>query len=45
MKKKTTFGLLGLVAAGAAGAAGGWNALGNYMYDQTMLPSAQEPDR
>ena len=43
MKKKTTFGLLGLAAAGAAGAAGGWNALGNYIYDQTMLPSAHDP--
>ena len=43
MKKKTTFGLLGLAAVGAAGAAGGWNALGNYVYDQTMLPSTRDP--
>ena len=31
MKKKTTYGLLGL-AAGAAGAAGGWTALGNHIF-------------
>ena len=43
MKKKTTFGLLGLAAAGAAGIAGGWNALGNYLYDQSMVPLARDP--
>lgn len=43
MKKKTTFGLLGLAAAGA-GAAGGWNALGNYLYDQCMIPLVREMD-
>ncbi len=42
MKKKTTFGLLGLAAAGA-GAAGGWTALGNYLYGQCMLPRARGP--
>ena len=43
MKKKTTFGLLGLAAAGAAGVAGGWNAIGNYLYDQSMIPLARDP--
>ena len=46
MKKKTTFSLLGLAAAGAAGiagVAGGWNALGNYLYDQIMTPLARDP--
>jgi len=43
MKKKTTFGLLGLAAAGA-GAAGGWAALGNYLYDRCMIPKVREPD-
>ena len=43
MKKKTTFGLLGLVAAGAAGAAGGWTALGNYLYDRAMVPQVRDP--
>ena len=41
MKKKTTFGLLGLAAAGA-GAAGGLAALGNYLYGQMMVPRARE---
>lgn len=44
MKKKTTVGLLGLAAAGA-GAAGGWNALGNYLYNQCMIPLARDPDQ
>ena len=43
MKKKTTFGLLGLAAVGA-GAAGGWNALGNHLYNQCMVPLARDPD-
>ena len=43
MKKKTTFGLLGLAAAGAAGVAGGWNALGSYLYDRAMIPLARDP--
>lgn len=43
MKKKTTFGLLGLAAAGA-GAAGGWAVLGNYLYNQLLLPGAWNPD-
>ena len=43
MKKKTTFGLLGLAAAGAVGAAGGWNAIGNYLYDRVMVPLARDP--
>ena len=43
MKKKTTFGLLGLAAAGAAGAVGGWNALGSYLYDRAMIPVARDP--
>ena len=43
MKKKTTFGLLGLAAAGAAGAAGSWKALGNYLYDRSMVPLARDP--
>lgn len=42
MKKKTTFGLLGLAAAGA-GAAGGWTALGNYIYNRVMLPQTRDP--
>lgn len=44
MKKHTTFGLLGLAAAGA-GAAGGWTALGNYLYNRlsaTMRHSAAD---
>ncbi len=43
MKRKTTFGLLGLAAAGA-GVAGGWTALGNYLYGQMMLPKARDPE-
>ena len=43
MKKKTTFGLLGLAAAGA-GAAGGWTALGNYLYNRVMLPQVRDPE-
>ncbi len=43
MKRKTTFGLLGLVAAGA-GVAGGWAALGNYLYDRCMIPVARDPE-
>ena len=43
MKKKTTFGLLGLAAAGAAGAAGGGNALGGYLYERIMVPLAWDP--
>jgi len=43
MKKKTTFGLLGLAAAGV-GAAGGWSALGNYLYGQSMVPQVRDPD-
>ena len=42
MKKKTTFGLLGLAAAGAAG---GWTALGSYLYDRVMLPLARDPNQ
>ena len=45
MKKKTTFGLLGLAAAGAAGAAGGWNALGSHLYDRVMVPLARDPNQ
>ena len=45
MKKKTTFGLLGLAAAGAAGAAGGWSALGSYLYDRVMVPLARDPNQ
>lgn len=44
MKKKTTYGLLGLAAAGA-GAAGGLTALGNYIYSQCMLPKARDPEQ
>ena len=43
MKKKTTFGLLGLAAAGA-GAAGGWAALGNYLYNRVMVPQLRDPE-
>ena len=43
MKKKTTFGLLGLAAAGA-GAAGGWAALGSYLYDMCMIPQVRPMD-
>ena len=45
MKKKTTFGLLGLASAGAAVAAGGWNALGGYLYDRVMVPQARDPNQ
>ena len=41
--KKTTFGLLGLAAAGA-GAAGGWAALGNYLYNRVMVPQLRDPE-
>lgn len=44
MKKKTKVGLLGLAAAGA-GAAGGWAALGNYLYNQMMLPQVRDPEQ
>ena len=44
MKKKTTFGLLGLAAA-SAGAAGGWAALGSYLYDMCMIPQARPMDQ
>ena len=43
MKKKTTFGLLGLAAAGA-GAAGGWAALGSYLYNRVMIPQIRDPE-
>lgn len=43
MKKQAKFGLLGLAVAGA-GAAGGLAALGNYLYNQAMLPRKREPD-
>lgn len=43
MEKKTTYGLLGLAAAGA-GAAGGLTALGSYLYNQCMIPLARELD-
>lgn len=43
MEKKTTYGLLGLAAAGA-GAAGGWTALGSYLYNQCMIPLARALD-
>lgn len=43
MRKKTTARLLGLAAAGV-GAAGGWTALGNYLYNQCMLPVVRDPD-
>ena len=43
MKKKTTFGLLGLAAAGA-GAAGGLTALGNYLYSKCMIPLVRDAE-
>lgn len=43
MKKKTTFGLLGLAAAGA-GAAGGLTALSNYLYGKCMIPLVRDPE-
>ena len=43
MKKRTTFGLLGLAAAGA-GAAGGLTAIGNYLYSRVMIPQRRDPD-
>lgn len=43
MEKKTTYGLLGLAAAGA-GAAGGLTALGSYLYNQCMIPLVRELD-
>lgn len=41
MKKRTTVGLLGLIA-GAAGAAGGLAAAGNYIYNRTIVPRCPE---
>ena len=41
MKKKTTFGLLGVLAG--AGAVGGLTALGNYYYDSVMIPRKHDP--
>ena len=43
MKKRTTFGLLGLAAAGA-GAVGGMAAIGNYLYSQAILPRVRDPE-
>lgn len=43
MKKTTTAKLLGLAAAGV-GAAGGWTALGNYLYNQCMVPKVRDLD-
>ncbi len=44
MKKRAAFSLLGLGLAGV-GAAGGLTALGNYLYDQAMLPRVRDPER
>lgn len=44
MKKRTTFGLLGL-AAGAAGAAGGLTAVGNYIYNRAIVPRPRDESR
>lgn len=44
MKKRATFGLLGLAAAGA-GAAGGWTALGNYLYNRVNDPPPRDPEK
>lgn len=43
MKRRTKFGLLGLALAGA-GFAGGMAALGNYIYDQVMIPKVRDPE-
>ncbi len=43
MKKRTMYGLLGLIAA-AAGAVGGNHALGNYLYDQLNHPPVRLPE-
>ena len=42
MKRKTTFGLLGLAALGGA-AAGGMAAISSYLYNQAMLPKKRDP--
>ena len=42
MKRKTKFGLLGLAAVGA-GAAGSLAAVGNYLYNQSMVPKKRDP--
>lgn len=42
MKQKTKFGLLGLAAVGA-GAAGSLAAVGNYLYNQSMVPKKRDP--
>ena len=43
MKQRTKIGLLGLTMAGA-GAVGGIAALGNYIYDQVMIPKVRDPE-
>ena len=43
MKRRTKFGLLGLAMAGA-GFTGGMVALGNYIYDQVMIPKVRDPE-
>ena len=42
MKHRTKVGLLGLVMAGA-GVTGGVTALGNYLYNQVMVPKPRDP--
>lgn len=44
MKKKATFRLLGLAALGA-GAAGSVAAVGNYLYNQAMVPKKRPPEQ
>lgn len=43
MERKTKLSLLGLAALGA-GAAGSVAAIGNYLYNQAMLPKKRSPD-
>ena len=43
MKHRTKVGLLGLAMAGA-GVTGGVTALGNYLYNQVMIPRARDPE-
>lgn len=43
MKNRTKVGLLGLAMAGA-GITGGISALGNYLYNQVMIPKVRDPE-
>lgn len=44
MRNRTKAGLLGLAMAGV-GVSGSFTALGNYLYNQVMLPKARDPEQ